>query len=109
MFPLTTLLVAVSAIVAASPHPHENTPTNYPTRLLAGVTVPDTPLITKSIAFARQNSDNFTFNHVMRSWLFGEIVAASDPIYKFRDREAVVSLASFQSSLPHQKLTSLRQ
>jgi hypothetical protein len=45
--------------------------TTYPTRLFAGITVPDTPTITKAIAYARANQDDQTYNHVMRSWLIG--------------------------------------
>ena len=41
-----------------------------PTRLLAGVSVPDTPLISRAIDFAREKSEPYLFNHVMRSWLF---------------------------------------
>jgi hypothetical protein len=39
------------------------------TRLLAGVSVPDTPLISRAIEFARERSEPYLFNHVMRSWL----------------------------------------
>lgn len=49
-------------------------PTSLPTRVFAGVTVPDTPLIEKAIAFARKHSDDFAFNHIQRSWLFGQII-----------------------------------
>ncbi|HET6892174.1 MAG TPA: hypothetical protein VFH31_13810, partial [Pyrinomonadaceae bacterium] len=45
------------------------------TRLLAGVSVPDTPLISRAIDFARERSEPYLFNHVMRSWLFAAIVA----------------------------------
>ena len=40
------------------------------TRVVAGVLVPDTPLITSAIKYARENSEPYLFNHVMRSWLF---------------------------------------
>src|SRR4030095_7933630 len=40
------------------------------TRLIAGVSVPDTPLISRAIEFAREHSEPYLFNHVMRSWLF---------------------------------------
>lgn len=43
---------------------------DLPTRLLAGVSVPDTPLISRAIDFARERSESYLFNHVMRSWLF---------------------------------------
>jgi hypothetical protein len=45
------------------------------TRLLAGVTVPDTPLISRAIEFARERSEPYLFNHVMRSWLFAATLA----------------------------------
>jgi hypothetical protein len=46
-----------------------------PMRLLAGVAVPDTPLVTRAIAYAREHCEPYLFNHVMRSWLFAAIVA----------------------------------
>jgi hypothetical protein len=48
---------------------------NVATRLLAGVSVPDTPLISRAIEFARERSEPYLFNHVMRSWLFAAILA----------------------------------
>ena len=48
---------------------------NVPTRLLAGVAVPDTPLISRAIDFARERSEPYLFNHVMRSWLFAVLLA----------------------------------
>jgi len=45
------------------------------TRLLAGVSVPDTALISRAIDFARERSEPYLFNHCMRSWLFAAIVA----------------------------------
>ena len=44
-------------------------------RLLAGVSVPDTPMISRAIEFARERSDPYLFNHVMRSWLFAALFA----------------------------------
>ena len=46
-----------------------------PMRLLAGVAVPETPLVTRAIAYAREHCEPYLFNHVMRSWLFAVIVA----------------------------------
>ena len=40
------------------------------TCVVAGVVVPDTPLIRGAIKYARENSERYLFNHVMRSWLF---------------------------------------
>ena len=45
------------------------------TRLLAGVSVPDTPLISRTIKYAREHSEPYLFNHVMRSWLFAVTLA----------------------------------
>lgn len=56
------------------------------TKVMAGVTVPGTPLITKAIDFAREYSSDDTFNHVIRSFLFGFIIA--DKVIPERDREA---------------------
>jgi len=44
-------------------------------RLLAGVWVPDTPVISLAIEYAREHSEPYLFNHVMRSWLFAETLA----------------------------------
>jgi hypothetical protein len=43
--------------------------------LLAGVSVPDTPLISRAIEYAREHSEPYLFNHVMRSWLFAAALA----------------------------------
>lgn len=40
------------------------------TRVLAGVTVPDTPVVGRAIEYAREKCEHYLFNHVMRSWLF---------------------------------------
>jgi hypothetical protein len=45
------------------------------TRVLAGVSVPDTPLIARTIEYVREHSEPYLFNHVMRSWLFAVILA----------------------------------
>jgi len=44
------------------------------TRLIAGVSVPHNPLITRVIEYAQRLSEPYLFNHVMRSWLFAETV-----------------------------------
>ncbi|KAE8450278.1 hypothetical protein EG329_006706 [Mollisiaceae sp. DMI_Dod_QoI] len=63
-------------------------PSTPPTKVLAGVTVPDTPLITKALAFVRAHCDEFTYNHVVRSWLFGQYICDQIPDFKDRDVEA---------------------
>jgi hypothetical protein len=40
------------------------------TRVLGGVTVIDTPLVTRAMDYARIHSEPFLFNHAVRSWLF---------------------------------------
>ena len=43
-------------------------------RMIAGVSVPDGPLITSVIEYARRLSEPYLFNHAMRSWLFAETI-----------------------------------
>ena len=45
------------------------------TRSIAGVLVPDTQIISRAVTYARQNSEPYLFNHVMRSWLFAATIA----------------------------------
>jgi hypothetical protein len=45
------------------------------TRSLAGVSVPDTSLISAAIEYAREHSEPYLFNHAMRSWLFATTLA----------------------------------
>lgn len=42
---------------------------------IAGVVVPDTPLITSAIELVRKVSEPYLFNHAMRSWLFAVSLA----------------------------------
>jgi HD domain-containing protein len=44
--------------------------TNAKTRVLAGITVVDSPLITRAMDHARAHSEPYLFNHAVRSWLF---------------------------------------
>ena len=55
--------------------------------LLAGVSVPDTPLVAAAIEYARRLSDPYLFNHAMRSWLFAEMIGRARGIAY--DREVV--------------------
>jgi hypothetical protein len=57
------------------------------TRLIAGVSVPDGPLITAVIEYAQRLSEPFLFNHAMRSWLFAEAIGRIKDIDY--DREVV--------------------
>jgi len=40
------------------------------TRVLGGIAVVDTPLVTRTLDYARMHSEPFLFNHTVRSWLF---------------------------------------
>jgi hypothetical protein len=44
-------------------------------RSIAGVLVPDTPLISQAIEYARVHHEPYLFNHSMRSWLFAVSLA----------------------------------
>ena len=44
------------------------------TRLIAGVSAPEGPLITAVIEHAQRLSEPYLFNHAMRSWLFAEAI-----------------------------------
>ena len=44
------------------------------TRLIAGVAVPDGPLVKAVIEYAQRISEPYLFNHAMRSWLFAEAI-----------------------------------
>jgi hypothetical protein len=51
---------AIAALVSTGPK----------TRVLGGITVRDTPLITRALDYARTYSEPYLFNHAVRSWLF---------------------------------------
>ncbi|WP_064713033.1 hypothetical protein [Rhizobium bangladeshense] len=54
--------------------------TETASRMLAGVSVPDTPLVNKAIDYARENCELYLFNHVIRSWLFAARLGQIDSI-----------------------------
>jgi hypothetical protein len=62
------------------------------TRPLAGVWVPDTPVISLAIEYAREHSEPYLFNHVMRSWLFAESLAQRDRIEHDAEVVAIATL-----------------
>ena len=57
------------------------------TRLIAGVSMLDGPLITAAIEYAQRLSEPYLFNHAMRSWLFAELIGRTKRIDY--DREVV--------------------
>jgi len=49
--------------------------------VLAGIKVVDTPLVHDAMELARHSSEPYLFNHAMRSWLFGVLIAeAAKPV-----------------------------
>jgi hypothetical protein len=48
------------------------------TRVIAGISVPDSPLIAEVIDYARDLYEPYLFNHAMRSWLFAAALRRSD-------------------------------
>ena len=48
--------------------------------VIAGVDVPDSPLITEALEYARTLYDPYLFNHAMRSWLFAAKIGQSKGI-----------------------------
>ena len=50
------------------------------TRLIAGVSVPDSPLITEVLEYAQKLYDPYLYNHAMRSWLFAAKIGQSKGI-----------------------------
>jgi hypothetical protein len=54
--------------------------TEIETRDLAGVRVPDTPLVSSALSYARENCEPYLFNHVVRSWIFAVRIAQTRAI-----------------------------
>ena len=50
------------------------------TRLIAGVRVPDSPLISEVLEYAQKLYEPYLFNHAMRSWLFAAKIGQSKGI-----------------------------
>lgn len=76
---LTLFCITLALPASVSPH--------LPTRVLAGVTVPDTPLIQDALDYARQHTTPGIFNHVVRSWLYGVIISSRVPAFQSMDKE----------------------
>jgi HD domain len=56
-------------------------------RVMAGVSVADSPLITKALGYAQKLYEPYLFNHAVRSWLFAEMIGRIRGID--HDREVV--------------------
>jgi len=83
---------------------------DLPKKVIAGIHVVHTPIIAAAIDYARANSDNVTFNHVMRSFLFGSVELNAKPSLSKVDPE-VLALGTLLHDLgwdetPGSKITS---
>ena len=63
-----------------------------PRHEFAGVTVPDTPLVARSMEEARALSEPYLFNHAVRSWLFAVKLAELQGVSYDEEVVAVASL-----------------
>lgn len=79
---------------------------SIPTRVVAGITVPDTSLITKALNYARIHLSEMAYNHVVRSWLLGFVIASKVPSLASRDVE-VHSIAAILHDLGWDKTGNL--
>ncbi|KAF2736317.1 hypothetical protein EJ04DRAFT_511138 [Polyplosphaeria fusca] len=64
------------------------------TRILAGIRVPDTSLISKILAYAREVMDDGGYKHVMRSWLIGSAIIS----HMASDMQQAIDLEVFAAS-----------
>jgi hypothetical protein len=70
------------------------------TQLIAGVSVPDGPLIAAVIEHAQRLSAPYLFNHAMRSWLFAEAIGRIKGIDYDREVVAIGPILHISASLP---------
>ncbi|MER9115813.1 hypothetical protein NKH93_04240 [Mesorhizobium sp. M0954] len=61
-------------------------------RTLAGILVPDTPLVGQAIEHARARCEPYLFNHVVRSWLFAARIGQIQNIQHDAEVVAVATL-----------------
>ncbi len=61
-------------------------------RLMAGVSVPDSTLITEAIGYAQTLYEPYLFNHAVRSWLFAETIGRMKGIVYDREVVAIGTL-----------------
>jgi len=73
-------------------HTTEHTLMSEPTRVVGGITVIDSPLISRAMACARAHSEPVLFNHAVRSWLFAVRLGQLDGIAHDPEVVAVASL-----------------
>jgi hypothetical protein len=81
-------IIALGASLADA-LPSNEAPSDLPKKVIADVEVVYTPIIADAIEYARANSDNVTFNHVMRSFLFGSIQLSANASLSKVDKEVL--------------------
>ena len=59
---------------------------------MAGVRLPDSPLIAEALEYAQRVYEPYLFNHAVRSWLFAELIARAKRIDCDREVLAVGTL-----------------
>ncbi|KAI9701969.1 MAG: hypothetical protein M1836_001313 [Candelina mexicana] len=66
-----------------------STPSPLPPSLLSAlpIPIPSTPLITSSLAYARAHLTDLAYNHIVRSFLFGVLIASRIPALQSIDTE----------------------
>src|SRR5215470_14529638 len=62
------------------------------TRLIAGISVADTPLVAAAVEYAQRLSEPYLFNHAMRSWLFAEAIGRMNGLDYDRELVAIGTL-----------------
>jgi hypothetical protein len=67
-------------LAAVAPPNASITPDAPRTRVIAGVSVPDGPLIAAAIDYAQRLLEPYLYNHAMRSWLFAELIGRAKRI-----------------------------
>lgn len=78
--------------LALAPPVAAGAPDMPPLRLVAGIAVPDTPLVARALAFAGRHCEPYLFNHVVRSWLFAALLAEREAIVHDAEVLAVSAL-----------------
>jgi hypothetical protein len=72
LLPLVLLAICPTQCLAFPSLPGRSTA--LPRRTIAGVSVVDTQLVRDAQQYAKEHNDPLTYNHIMRSWLFGTLL-----------------------------------
>lgn len=64
---------AVALLVPALTTARGESAQEPPTRIVAGIAIPDTPLSRRAESYVRSQEPDFLFNHSVRTFLFGAL------------------------------------